>query len=103
MCQTSLDDFTIKTCKYCGKPFIKHKSKHRLLYCSDVCRFNARREQKAAYQAKRRLLIKHKELVVDEKQKYDLGSYGTSSRTTPLESFKEEHKSIIKEKKRLKI
>jgi len=49
------------------------------------------------------LLIKHKELVVVEKQKYDLGSYGTSGRTTPLESFKEEHKSIIKEKKRLKI
>ena len=86
-------------CKYCGKPFTK--THNRQVYCSDSCRLNARREQKARYQAKRRLRIKQKILVVDEYKKYGLGSYGTSANGHRKSKFSQEYIAIQKEMKRI--
>ena len=86
-------------CKYCGKPFTK--THNRQVYCSDSCRLNARREQKARYQAKRRLRIKQKILVVDEYKKYGLGSYGTSENGHRKNKFSQEYIAIQKEMKRI--
>lgn len=86
-------------CKYCGKPFTK--SHNRQMYCSDSCRRNALREQKARYQAKRRLKIKQKVLIVDEYKKYGLGSYGTSANGHRKNNFSHEYMAIQKEMKRI--
>ena len=73
-------------CKYCGKPFTKRHN--RQIYCSESCRTNAKREQKARYQAKRR-------------KKYNLGSYGTSANGHRKETFSQEHIAIQNEMRRL--
>lgn len=86
-------------CKYCGKPFTKRHN--REMYCSDSCRRNALREQKARYQAKRRLRIKQKVLIVDEYKKYGLGSYGTSANGHRKNKFSQEYIAIQKEMKRI--
>ena len=86
-------------CKYCGKPFTKRHN--REMYCSDNCRKNALREQKARYQAKRRLKIKQKIIIVDEYKKYGLGSYGTSANGHRKDTFSQEHTAIQNEMKRL--
>lgn len=86
-------------CKYCGKPFTK--THNRQMYCSDSCRRNALREQKARYQAKRRLRIKQKVLIVDEYKKYGLGSYGTSANGHRKNKFSQEYIAIQKEMKRI--
>lgn len=88
-----------KHCKYCGKPFTK--THNRQVYCSDKCRLNARREQKARYQAKRRKKIKQKLLIVDEYKKYNLGSYGTSANGHRKSKFSQEYIAIQKEMKRI--
>lgn len=72
-------------------------------YCSDECRCNALREQKAKYQAKRRLLAKKGILVLPEYKKYGLGSYGTSSMSHRKSDFTKEYESIQKEFERLKL
>lgn len=99
--QLTLDDerHYVSRCKYCGKPFTKNHN--REMYCSDDCRLNARREQKAKYQAKRRLLIKQKVLIVDEYKKYGLGSYGTSANGHRKNKFSQEYMAIQKEMKRI--
>lgn len=86
-------------CKYCGKPFTKRHN--REMYCSDDCRKNALREQKARYQAKRRMRIKQKVLIVDEYKKYGLGSYGTSANGHRKNKFSQEYMSIQKEMRRI--
>lgn len=86
-------------CKWCGKPF--HKKTNKSQYCSKECAKNKTRENKARYQAKRRLQAKRKILILPEYQKYGLGSYGTSSTKHPKDSFKEEYRAIQKEKRRL--
>ena len=72
-------------------------------YCSDECRFNALREQKAKYQAKRRLLAKKGVLVLPEYKKYGLGSYGTSSMSHRKSDFTQEYESIQKELEHLRL
>lgn len=72
-------------------------------YCSDECRCNALREQKAKYQAKRRLLAKKGILVLPEYKKYGLGSYGTSSTSHRKSDFTKEYESIQKEFEHLKL
>ena len=49
-------DYGRAYCKWCHKPFTK--THHRKVYCSTRCKLNALHEQKAKYQAKRRLLEK---------------------------------------------
>ena len=86
-------------CKYCGKPFTKKHN--REMYCSKECRLNALREQKARYQAKRRLRIKKGLLVLPEYKKYGLGSYGTSANGHRKSKFTQEYLAIQREMKRL--
>lgn len=94
------NDENIKVpCKYCGKKF--RKNHNREMYCSERCRQNARREQKAKYQAKRRLLIKRNILIIDEYKKYGLGSYGTSKDGHRKSNFSQEYRAIQKEMKRI--
>ena len=98
--QTSEDKKENQTkCKYCGKPFTKRHN--RQMYCSESCRTNAKREQKARYQAKRRKKIKQKILIVDEYKKYNLGSYGTSANGHRKDTFSQEYIAIQKEMKRI--
>lgn len=54
-------------CKYCGKEF--KKMHNREMYCSDKCRYNALREQKATYQRNRRKLIREGILISCENKK----------------------------------
>lgn len=70
---------------------------------SGECRFNALREQKAKYQAKRRLLAKKGVLVLPEYKKYGLGSYGTSSMSHRKSDFTKEYESIQKELEHLRL
>lgn len=101
--QTTLDGGILYNarCKYCGKPFVKYHNK--VCYCSDECRGNALREQKAEYARRRRSSIQKGELVADEKTRYGLGSFGTTKRAHRLDDFDDEYRSIQKEKRRLKI
>lgn len=54
-------------CNYCGKKYTK--THNREMYCSNKCRYNALREQKAAYQRKRRKLIREGVLISCETTK----------------------------------
>lgn len=104
--QCFTDDFQLVPffdgrCAYCGRPF--HKNHNKNLFCSDDCALNRLREQKAEYQRKRRLLVKRKILILQENQKYGLGSYGTSNCAHRKKSFEEEKESIHNEMKRLKL
>ncbi len=91
----------IAKCQWCGKIFTKKHHSER--YCCDECRFNSLRQQKAKYQAKRRLLVKRGVLVLPEHKKYGLGSYGTSSRSHRITDFSKEYESIQKEKEFLQL
>ncbi len=51
-------------CKYCGKEFTK--THNREMYCCDKCRYFSRKEQRAAYQRKRRKLIREGILISKE-------------------------------------
>lgn len=86
-------------CKYCGKPF--NKKHNREVYCSKECRLYALREQKARYQAKRRLLIKRKVLILPEHKISGMGSYGTSATGHRRSNFEEEYRAIQKEMRRI--
>ena len=86
-------------CKWCGKKFVKPHNRSE--YCSEDCALNKRRENKARYQAKRRLLAKRKLLILPEHQKYGLGSYGTSATGHMKSTFDEESRSIKKEMRRI--
>ena len=86
-------------CKYCGKPF--NKKHNREMYCSKECRKYALREQKARYQAKRRLRIKRKELILSEHQISGMGSYGTSCTGHMRSSFEEEYRAVQREMQRI--
>jgi len=88
-------------CKWCKTPFLR--THNRMKYCSDDCRDNALREQKAKYQAKRRLLAKKGVLVLPEYKKYGLGSYGTSSSPHMKSDFTKEYESIQREMEHLKL
>lgn len=88
-------------CKRCGRPF--HKLHNKSQYCSEECAKNNIRDLKARYQRRRRLLVKNKHIILSEKQKYGLGSYGTCSRRHRKKDFKEEYTSIQKEFRRLKL
>ena len=88
-----------KKCKYCGKLFVKKHN--REVYCSKECRNYALKEQKARYQAKRRLKIKRKELVLNEYQISGMGSYGTSCTGHMKSNFEEEYRSVQREMQRL--
>lgn len=89
--------FYISKCKYCGKPFIKIHNK--ILYCSDECRGYALKEQKAAYQQKRRLLIKHGVLISNE-----LNNPGTTFLSAHRqEDFNKESLTIRRELRRIGV
>lgn len=92
-----LKPYTNTICKYCGKPFYKEHNK--TCYCSDECRLNALREQKAEYQRKRRKLINKGVLVSNEKEY--IGTQFLSQHRQ--EDFEDEYESIQKEMKRLKL
>ena len=83
-------------CKWCGKPFTKQHNKE--CYCSDECRINALREQKALYQRKRRKLINNGELISNENKK--LGSIYFPEFSN---DFDEEKEVIEKLKRRLRL
>ena len=85
-------------CKYAES---RSQRPTQAVYCFDSCRLNASRIQKARYQAKRRLRIKQKILVVDEYKKYGLGSYGTSANGHRKNKFSQEYIAIQKEMKRI--
>ena len=91
----------IAKCKWCGKIFNRKHNSER--YCCDECRFNSLRQQKAKYQAKRRLLAKKGVLVLPEYKKYGLGSYGTSSMCHRKTDLTKEYESIQKEMELLKL
>lgn len=74
---------------------------NRVMYCSDYCRKQARREQKAMYQRKRRKLINQGVLIVKDTEKQVLGSgYLGNHRHN---NFKREYNALENELKRLKI
>lgn len=88
-------------CKWCGKGFNKSYPHNRVMYCSDECRMNALREQKAAYQRRRRKLIRDGVLIVHDNEKAPLGTgYLSKHRHN---TFSREYRAIQNEKKRLKL
>ncbi|WP_406533388.1 hypothetical protein [Methanobrevibacter sp.] len=95
------EDHSWSYCKWCKTPF--KRTHNHMKYCSDECRCNALREQKAKYQAKRRLLAKKGVLVLPEYKKYGLGSYGTSSMSHRKSDFTKEYESIQKELEHLRL
>ena len=84
-------------CIYCGKGF--NKTENKQLYCSDYCRTQARKEQKAAYQRKRRKLINQGVLIVQDTEKAPLGSSFLSKHAH--NDFTRERNALLKEKRRL--
>ena len=94
-------DYGRAYCKWCRKPFTK--THHSMKYCSGKCKLNALREQKAKYQAKRRLLAKKGTLVLPEYRKYGLGSYGTSHTAHRKSDFTKEYERIQKEFEHLRL
>lgn len=84
-------------CLWCGKEFKKHYNNQ--VCCSKACQEERNRELAANRQ--HRYYHKHKEGNVNKKALTLLGSKGTSCTTKPKKSFDEEHKSIIKEARRL--
>lgn len=89
--------FYISKCKYCGKLFVK--THNRKEYCGENCYNFSRKEQKAKYQQKRRLLIKRGELISDENK--ELGTTFLSPHAKS--DFKIEHKMIQRELKRIGV
>ena len=81
-------------CKWCGKPFHKHYNEK---YCSDHCRKEALREQKAKYQRERRKKIRNGELVSLETEY--IGTGFLSARRQ--EDFDKEQAALDKEKRRI--
>jgi len=86
-------------CKYCGKGF--NKTANKQLYCSDECRHNARLEQKAEYQRKRRMLVKRGVLIVTDKEKGCTTYNSNYLSEHPHADFKREKRAIEREMKRL--
>ena len=87
-------------CKYCGKGFIK--THNHQLYCSEKCRKNSRKEQKAAYQRNRRKLVREGKLVVSDQEKYNKYASNLLSQHRHKD-FKREYRAIQREMKRLKL
>lgn len=96
-CDFKLAPFYDSICKYCGKPFNKGYKTEK--YCSDRCRDNALREQKAEYQRKRRKLI-NKGVLISHENEY-IGTQFLSQHRQ--KDFEDEHAAIIKEMKRLRL
>lgn len=94
------ESFTIiplTTCKYCGEEFIRTQNPQK--YCSKECFTWGRREQKAKYQRKRRMLINKGVLISNENNK--LGTNYLSSHRH--KNFIEEYQAIQKEKRRIGV
>lgn len=86
----------IGKCRWCGCLFEKHSNEK---YCSCYCRKQARLESKRNYINGRNLRDKHYNTRI--KNLTTLGSKGTSSDVKVKKSFREEHNSIVSEKRRL--
>lgn len=89
--------FITRKCKYCGRIFFK--THNRQEYCGKKCYTFSRKEQKAFYQQKRRLLIKNGELISNENK--ELGTTFLSPH--PNMDFIREYKIIQKELKRIGV
>ena len=87
--------FYISKCKYCGRIFIKFENK--TCYCRDACRTWAKKEQKAAYQQKRRKLIKEGVLISNENNR--LGTTFLSEHRNP--DFNVERNNLRNEAERI--
>lgn len=88
-------------CKFCGKPFTK--THNREMYCSDYCRIEARKDQKAKYQRKRRRLVQQGVLIVTDREKGNLFYNSNYLSQHRYKDFNREQKAIERELKRLKL
>lgn len=84
-------------CKWCGKEY--EKKYNNQACCSRECQDNLTRENSA--RASMRHYYRHKIGNVNKKAITTLGTMGTSATTKPKHTVEEEHKSILKEAKRL--
>jgi len=84
-------------CAWCGKEY--EKTSNRQVCCSRECQQNRNRELTAKRGMKH--YYKHKVGNVNKKCITSLGSKGTSCTTKPKPTFKEEHRSLINEQKRI--
>ena len=90
-------------CSYCGKPFDKTGLPNRVMYCSEKCRMNARLEQKAAYQRKRRRLARNGVIIISDKEK-GCTTYNSNFLSEHRhKDFRREQRAIEREMKRLKL
>ena len=88
----------LEKCNYCGHLFIRKQNAEK--YCSGHCRHEAQLESKRKYANKRNIRKNYNTRV---KNLTTLGSWGTSSTSHPRKTFEEEHRSIKREMKHLRI
>lgn len=84
-------------CKWCGKLFVKEYNNQAC--CTRECQEQLTRENSAKSSMKH--YYRHKINNTNKKAVTTLGSKGTSSTHHPKETFEEEHKSLMREAKRL--
>ena len=99
--QTNLDGEKVYPhqvkCSWCGKTFIRHYK--TVKYCSDDCRHEALKEQKAVYQRRRRKRINRGALCSNETEYIGTGYLSKNRRT----DFDDEYNAIQKELQRLRL
>lgn len=89
--------FVLRKCKYCGKSFIKTANRQEL--CSSLCKHYSLQDAKAAYQRKRRRLIRDGVLISNETKK--LGNSHLDQHS--VKDFDKEFRCVKYELRRLGI
>lgn len=87
----------LSKCKWCGKLY--EKEYNNQVCCSKECQ--DKRNQELTARRSMRHYYKHKIGNVNKKAITTLGSMGTSATTKPKPTAEEEHKSLVKEARRL--